>query len=78
MVSLDLNAALGFIDDDVYKKAREDAFKAFDVLHDAKGAGNDFLGWLDLPSRVDEKLIDRIEAVARRWKTAVHRHQFLR
>ena len=71
MVSLDLNAALGFIDDDVYKKAREDAFKAFDVLHGAKGAGNDFLGWLDLPSRVDEKLIDRIEAVARRWKTEV-------
>lgn len=71
MVSIDLNAALGFIDDDVYKKAREDAFKAFDVLHGAKGAGNDFLGWLDLPSRVDEKLIDRIEAVARRWKTEV-------
>ena len=28
------------------------------------GKGNDFLGWMDLPEEIDEKLLQRIEATA--------------
>ena len=33
-------------------------------LHNGNGAGNDFLGWLDLPSRTPATLINEIEEVA--------------
>ena len=71
MVSLDFKTVLGFVPRNVYERAQSDAFKAFDLLHGATGAGNGFLGWLDLPSQTDESLISRIEAVARRWKNEV-------
>ncbi len=36
------------------------AADALDMLHTGSGAGNDFLGWLDLPSRTPASLIDDI------------------
>ncbi len=37
---------------------------AHDLLHAKKGAGNDFLGWLDLPLNYDREEYDRIKAAA--------------
>lgn len=37
---------------------------ALKTLQDGSGAGNDFLGWLDLPSRTSQELIDDIKATA--------------
>ena len=34
------------------------------LLHSGKGAGNDFLGWVHLPSSITDAQIDAIEAVA--------------
>ena len=34
-------------------------------IHHGTGAGNDFLGWVDLPSRTPEELIDLINTTAR-------------
>ena len=41
------------------------AAEAMEKLHKGSGAGNDFLGWLNLPSTTDEALIADIEAAAR-------------
>ncbi len=40
------------------------AADALNKLHTGSGLGNDFLGWLDLPTRTPSALIDDIQAVA--------------
>ena len=37
---------------------------ALSHLHNGTGAGNDFIGWVDLPTRTPEELIDDIMATA--------------
>ncbi len=37
---------------------------ALETLQNGSGAGNDFLGWLDLPTRTDETLLTDIKATA--------------
>lgn len=71
MISLDLHSALDFVNESVYRNSVEDAFKAFDILHDGTGAGNDFLGWVDLPSHYDRALVEKMEELAKRWKNEV-------
>ena len=44
------------------------ALDAFDVLASGQGAGNDFLGWKDLPSDTPESLVEACEAVRDDWK----------
>lgn len=41
---------------------------AHNVLHEKTGAGNDFLGWLDLPVNYDKEEFSRIKAAAERIK----------
>ena len=41
------------------------AADAMDKLHNGTGAGNDFLGWLHLPSETPESLLKDIEATAK-------------
>ena len=38
-------------------------------LKSKSGLGNDFLGWIDLPSEIDDKLIERIEKLATEIKS---------
>lgn len=42
---------------------------AHDLLHAKKGAGNDFLGWLDLPLNYDKEEYSRIKAAAEKIKS---------
>ncbi|HOT75027.1 MAG TPA: glucose-6-phosphate isomerase [Candidatus Wallbacteria bacterium] len=48
------------------KACQTQVSKYHKALHDKTGAGNDFLGWLDLPSKTEDKFIDEIEALAAR------------
>ena len=43
---------------------KEKATEAMEKLHKGTGAGNDFLGWLTLPSDTDEALLNDIEKTA--------------
>ena len=43
---------------------RESALAAKQTLESGSGAGNDFLGWLHLPSSIDEQLLSDIEKTA--------------
>ncbi|WP_047979659.1 glucose-6-phosphate isomerase [Ornithinibacillus contaminans] len=41
---------------------------AHDAIHNKTGAGNDFLGWVDLPQNYDQKEYSRIKAAAEKIK----------
>lgn len=67
MKSIDLNIekALYFAEKE-YNANKDAAVEAITTLEEGTGAGNDFLGWVKLPSEIDQKLIDRINATAKR------------
>ena len=44
------------------------ALNAFDTLQGRQGRGNDFLGWLDLPSDTPESIVKGCEDIAKEWK----------
>jgi glucose-6-phosphate isomerase len=56
----------GFIQDKDLNSMIEKAEKSRKLLHDKSGAGNDFLGWVDLPSQISEQEISKIEEVAKK------------
>ncbi len=65
-VTFDYSKASKFISDDevvAMKKIAEDAKK---VLVNKSGAGNDFLGWIDLPVDYDKDEFARIKAAAKK------------
>lgn len=54
----------GFVSEDELLAVRKEAVTAKEILDERKGAGNDFLGWLDLPVSYDREEYDRIKAAA--------------
>ena len=71
MISVNLKAAGEFIPEKLYNEFEEKAFGALDTVLNGTGAGNDFLGWVTLPSEVDDKLIDSCNDIVARWKGKV-------
>lgn len=65
MLKVDLSAALAVED-----SLRKAAWDAFDVLESRQGAGNGFLGWMDLADGTPDRLLDDCQAVADGWKRA--------
>ncbi|MDD5361293.1 MAG: glucose-6-phosphate isomerase [Ignavibacteria bacterium] len=53
-----------FIQDDEFNSIKGEAVKAYNMLLNYSGTGNDFLGWLDLPSDVMKKELLAIEDAA--------------
>ena len=68
MVTFKLDGCNPFVKQDDYAAYVQKAFKAFDVLRDETGEGNDFLGWKTLPSETPESLIQACEDVRDGWK----------
>ncbi|MBP3454957.1 MAG: glucose-6-phosphate isomerase [Alistipes sp.] len=48
----------------ITEQMKAEAAAANALLHSGKGAGNDFLGWVSLPSSIDEQELTAIENVA--------------
>ena len=46
------------------EELKQSAMAANELLHSGKGAGNDFLGWVNLPSSIDKAQLDAINACA--------------
>ena len=68
MVKVNLGGCNSFVKDAEYKAYVEKALAAYDVLENETGAGNDFLGWKNLPSQtLAGSLIDECEAVRDAW-----------
>ena len=51
-----------------YEANKTSATEAIAKLHDGNGEGNDFLGWLNLPSSIPSDLLDRINKTAERLR----------
>ena len=67
MISLDYSNVLPFIGGEEAVKRMEPQVKvAHDMLHKKNGPGNDFLGWLDLPSNYDKEEFSRIQKAAKK------------
>ncbi|MGM9745345.1 MAG: glucose-6-phosphate isomerase [Paludibacteraceae bacterium] len=63
-ITLNIEKAFGFVSADAVKQYASQASACLKMLHEGTGKGNDFLGWLRLPSDIEAEL-DAIEAAAK-------------
>ena len=65
MIQLDYSKQLLFTDEKIQENEPL-VTKAYQQLCDKSGKGNDFLGWLDLPTETDDVLLNQIQNCANR------------
>ncbi len=63
-IKLDVSKATQFVDSKALEALKKEILAAHDLLRSKKGAGNDFLGWLDLPVSFDTREFSRIQQAA--------------
>ena len=63
-VTFDYSKAASFIGDNEVESMKKLALDAKELLVSKTGAGNDFLGWIDLPVNYDKDEFDRIKKAA--------------
>ena len=56
----------GFLREDEYAGIALSVKAAHEALHSGTGLGNDFIGWLDLPTNYDKEEFARIKAAAKK------------
>jgi glucose-6-phosphate isomerase len=62
----DYSNALSFVGKNELEQLRKPVELAHELLHNKSGAGNDYLGWLDLPLNYDREEFARIKQAAKR------------
>ncbi len=67
-IKVNVKNVLATVSESQLKALEPCAAAAAEKLHSGTGAGNDFLGWLHLPSATDEALVADIEAAAARLR----------
>lgn len=67
-IKLDYTRVLSFVGEQEIDVQREKASRALKGLTGGTCEGRDFLGWMDLPVRVTENELDRIQVCARRLR----------
>ena len=68
-LSLDLSKVMPYADFSEIEKMEAMVKCAHETVHEGTGAGNDFLGWLDLPVNYDKAEFDRIKKAAEKIKS---------
>lgn len=68
-IKLDLSGIQSFVDASVVEELRDKSAKYNQMLHDGSGAGNDFLGWVNLPESISEADFVAIEQVAQELRS---------
>lgn len=63
-LELNIEDAIYFAGAEKYSSLQPEAVDAISKLNEGTGAGNDFLGWVSLPSSITEKELDDIKAAA--------------
>ncbi|MCH5303602.1 MAG: glucose-6-phosphate isomerase, partial [Ruminococcus sp.] len=58
----------GFVGEDEYKGIEAQVKNAHKALHNGTGLGNDFIGWVDLPTNYDKEEFARIKKAAEKIK----------
>ena len=67
MIKIDLSGCRPFIGRETFEASLARAREAFGVLESGTGAGHEFLGWKDLPSRIGQPQIDECLSVVEGW-----------
>ncbi|MDD3404877.1 MAG: glucose-6-phosphate isomerase [Sphingobacteriia bacterium] len=67
-ITLSIEKTLNIISKSDIEHYKLQAEKYINVLHDGSGKGNDFLGWLNLPSTISEQEIAAMEKTAERLR----------
>lgn len=65
-ITLKTNGLAPFVREGELEKMKPFADVAVDLLNTGKGAGNDFIGWVDLPVNYDKEEFARIKAAAKK------------
>ena len=63
-MQLNLKNAASFVSQTTLAATRAQTAAANELLESGKGAGNDFLGWVHLPSSITDAFLDEVQAVA--------------
>ena len=66
MLKLDLSKARQFVSEEEMANFKAQTLLAKEILVKRSGAGNDFLGWVDLPENYDKEEFKRIQAAAKK------------
>ena len=64
-IKLSIDKAFGFVSNESVAAYEKQVAESNAKLHQGTGLGNDFLGWLNLPSSIDEAHLSDIEATAK-------------
>ena len=67
-LSFDYSNALGFFKENELSLMEAQCKLATETLMNGVGAGNDFLGWIDLPTNYDKVEFNRIKDAAKKIK----------
>ena len=68
MLSLDLTKITPFVSEEEIRNFKTSIEMAENVLNSRTGAGNDFLGWVDLPENYDKEEFKSIKKSAEKSK----------
>lgn len=68
-VRFDWSTAKQFVQDSELQNLEKQVALAHQMLHEGTGAGNDFLGWIDLPVNYDKEEFQRIKEAAERIRS---------
>lgn len=68
-ISFDYSNVLSFMEKNEIDNLREYVKVSHDMLHNKKGPGSDFLGWIDLPFNYDKGEFSRIKQAAERIRS---------
>ena len=64
VMKLELQHTYSFISKELMQSYASAVASTYSTVYNKNGAGNDFLGWVNLPSEIDENLIADIEKTA--------------
>ena len=64
MIKIDISQIQKFIPEGAVKALEPEVKAAVQKLENGSGAGNDFIGWMNLASKMDKSLVDAIEETA--------------
>mgnify|MGYP000644845466 FL=1 len=65
-IKLKLSGIENFVRNEEYAKIQPAVKMASDLLYSGKGAGNDYIGWVDLPNNYDKDEFERIKKAAKK------------
>jgi len=70
-LKVNIDNVLSFISKDEIYKYQNDIDQHHQSILNKTGKGNDFLGWVDLPSEIDNSILESIEKIASKFKTNI-------